>query len=108
MFLFYVAASTVLYVGGDIIGKFWALNQDARWFWVGILMYSIGGIASFYAIREESLSLALLVIPPFAIILSLLAGKFIFDERLSVVQYATGAVILLAVVVLLWNPKLGS
>ena len=105
MFIFYVTASTLLYVGGDIIGKYWALNQDVRWFWAGILLYSIGGIASFYAIREESLSLALLVIPPFAIILSLLAGRFIFDERLSSVQYAMGVIILLAVVGLLWNPK---
>lgn len=70
-----------------VIGKIWALNQDTRWFWFGILLYSIGGIASFYAIREESLSLALLLIPPCAIILSLLAGKFLFDERLSSVQY---------------------
>lgn len=105
MFLFYVAASTVLYVGGDIIGKIWALNQDARWFWLGILLYSIGGVASFYAIREASLSLALLIIPPFAIVLSLLAGKFLFDEKLSSVQYTVGGFILLAVVVLLWDPK---
>lgn len=105
MFIVYVAISTVLYVVGDILGKIWAINDNWRWFWLGLFLYSVGGAASFYSIREESLSLALLIMPPIAIVFSLLAGKFLFDEKLSSVQYAAGGVMLLAVVVIMWNPK---
>ncbi len=105
MFLLYVVASTVLYVGGDILGKIWATNNNWWYFGLGLGLYTLGGAAAFYSIRETSLSLALLVMPPIAIILSLMAGRFLFDERLSTVQYAAGGVILLAVIILMWNPK---
>lgn len=105
MFLVYVAVSVTLYVSGDVLGKIWALNNDWRWFWLGLLVYTLGGATAFYSIREASLSLALLVMPPIAIILSLMAGRFLFDERLSFVQYMAGGVILFAVIILLWNSK---
>lgn len=106
MFFVYVAISTVLYVGGDVLGKVWALNNNWWYFWVGLFLYALGGAAAFYSIKEESLSLALLILAPLAISISMLAGRFLFDEKISVVQYSAGAVILAAVVILMWNPKL--
>jgi len=105
MFLLYSLAGGVLYVAGDVLGKYWALNDNWYYFWSGLLVYTLGGACIFYAIREDSLTMTLLVMPPIAIALSLLAGRFLFDERISTVQYAAGAVIFLAVLVLLWNPK---
>jgi len=106
MFLIYSVVGSLLYVGGDILGKYWALNDKALYFIVGLALYSAGGAFMFLAIKEDSLTMALLVMPALAITMSLLAGYFIFGERISPVQYAAAAVVLLAIVVLMWNPKL--
>lgn len=105
MFLPYILASAGLYVIGDVLGKLWAVKDEPIYFWVGLLLYAVGGAFAFYAIREGSLSLALVVMPPLAIIFGLGTGRFIFGEQLSPVQYAASAVILLALFLLLWNPK---
>jgi multidrug transporter EmrE-like cation transporter len=105
MFLLYSVVGSLLYVGGDILGKYWALNDRLIYFCVGLALYSAGGAFMFLAIKEDSLTMALLVMPSLAITLSLLAGYFIFGERISSVQYVAAAVILLAVVTLLWNPE---
>jgi len=105
MFLFYSILGALLYVAGDVLGKYWALNDSPWFFWGGLLLYSLGGASMFYAIREDSLTMALLVMPPIAIVLSSLAGYFLFEERISPVQYLAAVVIILAVCVLLWNPK---
>ena len=105
MFLLYSALGGLLYVAGDVLGKYWALNDNWWYFWIGLLVYTLGGACIFYAIREDSLTMTLLVMPPVAITLSLLAGRFLFAEKISAVQYTAAVVILLAVCVLLWNPK---
>lgn len=106
MFLLYSALAGILYVVGDVFGKYWALKNDPWYFVIGLALYSLGGVCVFYAIREDSLTMALLVMPPVAIALSLLAGRFLFDEKISPVQYAAAAVIFIAVCVLLWDPKI--
>ncbi len=105
MFLPYILASVAFYVVGDVLGKLWAVKNEPLYFWGGLLVYAIGGACAFYAIREESLSLALIVMPTLAIIIGLTVGRFIFNEQLSILQYAMGAVILSAMIVLLWDPK---
>lgn len=105
MFLPYILASVGLYVVGDALGKLWAVQDNWMYFWAGLLLYMIGGAFAFYAIREASLSLALIVMPPLATIFGLATGRFIFGEELSALQYLMAAVILVAMVVLLWNPK---
>jgi len=105
MFLLYSIVGSLLYVGGDILGKYWALNDKIWYFMVGLVLYSAGGTFMFLAIREDSLTMALLVMPALAITLSLLAGYWLFGERISHVQYVAAAVILLAVATLLWDPK---
>ncbi len=105
MFLLYSALAGILYVVGDTLGKYWALTDKWWYFAVGLILYSLGGVFVFYAIREDSLTMALLVMPPVAITLSLLVGRFLFDEKISLVQYIAAAIILASVCVLLWNPK---
>ena len=105
MFLPYILASVGFYVVGDVLGKMWAVKDDPLYFWIGLLVYAIGGACAFYAIREESLSLALVVMPALATVFGLASGKFLFGEQLSTLQYVAAAVILAAMIVLLWNPK---
>jgi len=106
MFLIYSVMGALLYTGGDILGKYWALNDKLSYFIVGLILYSAGGALMFLAIKEDSLTMALLVMPSLAITLSLIAGYYVFGERISSLQYAAALVILLAVVILMWNPKL--
>lgn len=106
MFLLYSVMGALLYTLGDIVGKYWAVNESWWYFWIGLGFYSAGGALMFFAIKADSMTMALLVMPPIAITLSLLAGYFLFGERISAVQYVAAVVILLAVVTLLWNPKL--
>lgn len=105
MFLLYSVLGALLYVGGDVLGKYWALNDKILYFMLGLGLYSAGGALMFLAIKEDSLTMALLVMPSIAITLSLLAGYFLFGERISSLQYAAAAVILVAVAILMWNPK---
>lgn len=85
MFLLYSLLGGLLYVAGDVLGKYWVITDNWWCFWGGLLIYSIGGVCIFFAIREDSLTLTLLLMPPVAIALSLLAGRFLFDERISTV-----------------------
>lgn len=106
MFLLFSIFGALLYTVGDVLGKYWAVNESWFYFWIGLAFYSAGGALMFFAIKAGSMTMALLVMPPIAISLSLLAGYFLFEERISAVQYLAGGVILLAVIILLWNPKL--
>jgi multidrug transporter EmrE-like cation transporter len=106
MFIFYTILGALFYTIGDILGKYWTLNDSWLYFWVGLAFYSAGGALMFFAMKADSMTMALLVMPPVAITLSLIAGRFIFDEKISSVQYAAGCVILVSIIALLWNPKL--
>lgn len=106
MFLVYVLASSVFFTLGDIVSKIWSLKTLPEYFVAAIGLYALAGVFVLYSLREDSLSLFVLVQPPLTIIGVLFASYFFFGERLSLTQYLAAVVILLAMVVLLWNPKI--
>jgi multidrug transporter EmrE-like cation transporter len=67
---------------GDVSSKLWSLSDSKISLGGAIIFYFLGSIFMILSIKNNSLSLAVLVMPPLTILASVLIGHFYFGEKL--------------------------
>jgi len=70
----------------DILFKYWTLNLRNIFLWGGFILYFIATIIWAYSLKFEYLSKAITVFTVFNLIAVVLAGLYIFNEHLSLVN----------------------
>lgn len=71
---------------GDILFKFWAIQNKNLFLISGVLLYVIATIIFAFSLRYEALSKAISIFSIMTLILVVLAGFFIFKENVTIIQ----------------------
>ncbi|MFH0776737.1 MAG: hypothetical protein V1936_03955 [Patescibacteria group bacterium] len=100
-FYFLILGAITCYVLGDFLAKVWSL-QKGLWIAAALGAYFLGSLFFTFAIKKESLSLAVATAPIAIALTGLLLGYFYFGERLSVIQYLGAGLGLIALTLLLF------
>ena len=85
-FITLIVLAVAFEVTADILFKYWTLNARNIFLWGGVILYSVGTVIWAYSLKFEYLSKAITVFTIFNLIAVVLAGLFIFDEHLSLIN----------------------
>jgi small multidrug resistance pump len=100
IFFLLIAIAILLEVAGDILFKQWALAHKSWVLGIGLALYFIGTVFWAYSLKYEHLSHAISVFTVLNLIVVVLAGVLLFDEKLSRVQTVGIALGVLSVILL--------
>ena len=82
----YIFISAILYIFGDIFSKLYSMSDSKIQLGGAIMFYFLGSIFMILSIKNNSLSMAVLLMPPITILISVLIGYFYFEEQLFLIQ----------------------
>ena len=86
LFFVLIVIASVAEAAGDIFLKQWSSNSKTWLFLAGIAIYVVAIIFFGFSLRQEYLSKAVVVINIINLLVILLAGVLIFNEKLSSVN----------------------
>ena len=102
--MYYIFISAFLYVLGDFVSKLYSLSNSKIQLGGAILLYFLGSIFMLLSIRENSLSVSVLIMPPLTILASVLVGRYYFNESLLSIQIIGAVLIFLGILFVLFGP----
>ena len=97
-FLLLMGFGVALEVAGDVLLKKWAGGH--RWIWLatGFILYTLGTVGWAWSLRYETLSKAAIVFMVANMALAILAGHFLFGERLTTWNWVGAALAVVSIV----------
>ena len=85
-FLALILIATLFEVIGDILLKYWAIDNNQHYLLAGLGVYFIGVVFWAFSLRYDYLSRAISIIVILNLIIVVLIGVYMFKEQLSFVN----------------------
>jgi multidrug transporter EmrE-like cation transporter len=98
--LAFVFIAAVIYALGDASAKFYGISGKWWFYILTIISYAVGAHFFLNALKTETLSRAMSIVPLVTMLIALLVGYFYFHERLSALQYVGAALAIMAITLL--------
>jgi drug/metabolite transporter (DMT)-like permease len=86
-FIFAILA-TLLIAVGDIAIEYWSLGQATRNMFLtgGLFLYAIGTLFWVFTLKSEYISKSISILTVLNLVICVLAGVFLFEEQLSLIN----------------------